>query len=125
MYRKYTHTNEIVSKLLTSSDHHDNYISQTNLYKTHLKLYWIRHYLKNFRKTTNVFSLLGCESVSLRKQFLIFCRTVVYSSSGSWSPRKIAGPEDECMMILQNIRTTHSTHNHMPETTRQAQTEEN
>lgn len=34
----------------------------------------------------------------------MFCRTVVYSSSGSSSLRKMAGPEDECMMILQNIR---------------------
>ena len=100
----HTHTNEIVSKLLTSSDHHHNYISQTNFYTTHLKLYGIRHYLKNFRKTTNIFSLLGCKSVSLRKSFLMLCRTVVYSSSGSSCPRKMAGPEDECMMILQNIR---------------------
>jgi len=34
----------------------------------------------------------------------MFGRTVVCSSSGSSSPRKMAGPEDECMMILQNIK---------------------
>lgn len=67
MYRKYTHTNEIVSELLISSDNHHNYISNTNLYTTHLKRYWIRHYLNNFGKNTKVFSLLGCESVLLRK----------------------------------------------------------
>lgn len=65
--KTHTHTNEIVSKLLTSSDYHHNYMSQTNFYTTHLKLYWIRHYLKNFSKTTNVFNLLGCKSVSIIK----------------------------------------------------------
>jgi hypothetical protein len=55
----------------------------------------------------------------------MFGKTVVCSSSGSSSPRKMAGPEDECMVILQNIRTTHSTQHHVPETTRLAQAKEN
>jgi len=45
----------------------------------------------------------------------MFGRTVVSSST-----RKMAGPEDECM-ILQNIRTIHSTQHHVPEITQLAQ----